>query len=203
MPFDGARTEEQPRADLGIGESVARQPRDLVFLGCEVVAGLDDALAHPLTSCAQLPAGALGERLDAHVAQHLVCEAQMPACVHAATLAAQPLAVEEMRAGQVDAAAAGAEAGDRLPVELLCFAAMAQERARARLHPERPVGVADVSALRERVQRGKRLAHGARTRSGLDQLRQRPWREADQLAVLENAPAARQRLLVSAQAVVQ
>src|SRR4051812_47839101 len=46
VPFDGARTDEQPRADLRVGEPVAGEPGDLLLLSGEVIAHLDGALAH-------------------------------------------------------------------------------------------------------------------------------------------------------------
>jgi len=38
---DGARTEEQPRGDLGVGQAVAGQPRDLGFLRGQLGAGVN------------------------------------------------------------------------------------------------------------------------------------------------------------------
>src|SRR4051812_30685648 len=62
VPFDRTRAEEQPGADLRVGEAVACQTGDLVLLRREVVARLDGALAHLLPRCQELAAGALGER---------------------------------------------------------------------------------------------------------------------------------------------
>ena len=59
------------------------------------------ALAHLLAGGQQLAAGALGERLRAHRGEHLVGRAQLLARVDAAVLAAQPLAVEQVGAGEV------------------------------------------------------------------------------------------------------
>ena len=77
----------------------------------------DGALAGGLAGGQQLAPGALGERLDAHRVQHVVGGAQLLARVDAAALAAQPLAVEQMAAGELDADAGTAEARDRLAVE--------------------------------------------------------------------------------------
>ena len=43
--LDRARADEQPGADLGVGQAVAGQPRDLCFLGGQLDAGLHGALA--------------------------------------------------------------------------------------------------------------------------------------------------------------
>ncbi len=61
---DGVLADEQPRADLGVREAVAGEPRDLGLLGGEVVPGLDGAFADTLAGGQQLALGALGERLD-------------------------------------------------------------------------------------------------------------------------------------------
>ena len=53
------------------------------------------------------------------VGEHLVRGAQLLAGVDAAVLAAQPLAVEQVRAGERDADAGAAEPLDRLAVEPL------------------------------------------------------------------------------------
>ena len=43
--LDGAAADEQPGADLGVGQPVAGEPRDLGLLDRQLVAGLDAALA--------------------------------------------------------------------------------------------------------------------------------------------------------------
>src|SRR6266516_7128105 len=59
--LDGTRADEQPRADLGVREAVAGEPRDLGLLGGELAAGLDAAFAGGLAGGAQLARGALGD----------------------------------------------------------------------------------------------------------------------------------------------
>ena len=117
VPLDRARAEEQLGADLRVREPVGRQPRDLRLLRRQLVERLDGALAHRLAGGQQLAAGALGERLHAHLGEHLVRGAQLLAGVDAAVLAAQPLAVEQVRAGERHADAGAAEPLDRLAVE--------------------------------------------------------------------------------------
>src|SRR6266550_5722692 len=69
--LDRARTDEQPGADLGVGESVAGEPRDLPLLSRELVVRFHRAFADSLARGPQLAAGSLGERLDAHRVQHV------------------------------------------------------------------------------------------------------------------------------------
>src|SRR5258707_109439 len=113
MPFDGARTDEEPRTDLGIGEAVTGEASDLGFLSGEAVAGLDDAFAHSLAGGDQLDARSLGERLHARRVQQLVGRTELGARIDSAVLAAQPFAVEQMRAGELRAKSRTAEAFNR------------------------------------------------------------------------------------------
>ena len=110
VPLHGARAEEQPRADLRVRQPVAGQPRDLPLLRGQLVARLDPALAHLLAGGQQLATGALGERLHPHLGEHPVRRPQLRARVDAPTLAAQPLAVEQVRAGVLAAHARAARA---------------------------------------------------------------------------------------------
>ena len=86
----------------GLVRPVGGQPGDLRLLGGEVVARLDSPPAHGLAGRGQLAAGALGERLRADAAERLVRPAELPARVDAPLLAPQPLAVEQLRARDVD-----------------------------------------------------------------------------------------------------
>ena len=90
----------------------------------------------------QLTAGALGEPLHAHRAVQLVGDAQLLAGVDSPVLAAQPFAVEQMGAGERHTDAGAAEPLDRLAVEAFGRLALAQQRSRARLDPQRPVRAA-------------------------------------------------------------
>src|SRR5262245_54219663 len=98
MPFDGAMAEEEARADLGVGEAVAREPCDLLLLRRERLALVDGARTRLLACRDELDAGAFCERLHADHRQEVVRRAQLDARLGAATLGPQPLAVEEMRA---------------------------------------------------------------------------------------------------------
>src|SRR5579859_6880327 len=64
VPLDGARRQEQLGGDLRVRQAVAGQPRDEGFLRRELVRGLGGACAYGLAGGVQLPAGALGERLQ-------------------------------------------------------------------------------------------------------------------------------------------
>src|SRR5918996_3597060 len=139
--FDRAGADEQPGADLGIGEALAGEACDLDLLGGEVLAGLDGALAGPLAGGQQLPIRPRRERLDAHVGKHPVGGAQLLTRVAAATLPPKPLPVLQMSAGQLHANAGSGQALDRLEVEALHPLALAQQRTRARLDAECPVGI--------------------------------------------------------------
>src|SRR4029450_5415757 len=117
-----------------------------------LLACLDGGFAGPLAGGEQLAGGALGERLHPHRREQLVSGAQLLTRVQPAALAAQPFAVDKMRAGELGADAGtagpphpfpeerrragepGADAGtaepvDRLTVEVLGRLALAQERA--------------------------------------------------------------------------
>ncbi len=85
--FDGARADEQPCADLWVGQAVAGKPGDLGLLGCELAAGFGGAFAGSLPGGQQLASGALGESLGAHRDEHLVGGAQLFAGLGAPVLA--------------------------------------------------------------------------------------------------------------------
>src|SRR6185503_8305680 len=119
VPLDGPGAEVEHRSDLRVGEPVTREPGDLVLLRSEVVASLVAALPHLLTRREQLASGALGERLHADRAQQVVCGSKLIARIDAAAFAAQPLAVEQVRPGQLGPERRATEPGDRLDVETL------------------------------------------------------------------------------------
>src|SRR3954468_15838488 len=97
MPFDGARAEEELRADLRVREAVARQPGDLLLLRRQGIARLGTPLADRLARGGQLSPGALGERLHADGREQLVGGAQLLPRIDAASGPPQPLPVEQMR----------------------------------------------------------------------------------------------------------
>ena len=84
-----------PLADLGVRQSVAGEPRDLSFLRDELIAGLDGA-----------------------------CADMLPGFPPAA-LTPQPLAVEEVGAGEMCAEACGPGMLDRLVIQVVGLGAVA------------------------------------------------------------------------------
>src|SRR6266700_4984424 len=119
VPFDRPWTEEQHGADLPVGTAVTGEPGDLFFLRRKLVARLAAALAQFLARCGQFATCPLGERLHSDRGEHVVGRSQLLARVDATPLAAQPLAVEQMRAGEFGAEACAPETFDRLAVELI------------------------------------------------------------------------------------
>src|SRR4051812_40978252 len=140
--LDRPRADEEPSADLVIGEAFAREPRDLQLLGGQILARLGRAPARPLARGQQLTRHALRERLDIHGREHLLCDAQVLAGLQPTALAAQPFAVLEVGAGELDSDPRAAEPLDRLAVQRVSDVALAHERSAARLKPEGPVGPA-------------------------------------------------------------
>ena len=113
------------------------------------------ALADFLARGQELAPGPLGERLHAHRRQHLVGGPQLPARFNAAALAAQPLAVEQVTAGELHADAGTAEAGDRLPVEAVGDVALAEQGADAGNDAQRPLAGRHTRALGQPLQCGR------------------------------------------------
>ena len=97
MPFDGARAQEELRADLRVRMSLGGEACDLQLLWSELVPRLVPAGPNGLSGRHQLSARAFGEAVGAEAAEQLVREAELLARVHAPALPAQPLAVEDGR----------------------------------------------------------------------------------------------------------
>src|SRR5262249_41555705 len=92
-------------------------PSDLGLLRGEDVACLLGAFAGSLACGQQLATGTLSECFGPEAAEHLVCGAQLMTCVHAATLASEPLAVEQTGPGELDANPGALQPLDRFAVE--------------------------------------------------------------------------------------
>ena len=199
---DGTRADEQPGADLRVGESVARKPRDLELLRGQLARGVDVALAGGLAGGVELARGPVGERLGAHPGEELVRGAQLRAAVEPAAAPPQPLAVEQVRASEVRARACAGQALDRLAMGRLGLLALQQQRARAGLDPEAPVGAAGRGRRMQPLERGRRALGVAGTNRGLDELDERQGVRPGRM-VLRCAPRGRQRRLVAAEPVVE
>src|SRR5258705_1838342 len=142
MPLDRARADEQLRADLGVGATLSGQARDLGLLRGELGKRRGAAPADLLTGGEQLAPGALGERVHADRAEHVVGDAELLARVHPAVLAAEPLAVQKMGPRQLVAQAGSAQTRDALAIERLGLRALGEQRLRARPDPQRPIRAA-------------------------------------------------------------
>src|SRR5262245_127745 len=101
MPLYGARAEEHPPGDLGVRRTVAGQPGDLPLLRGQLISPLQRPLAHLLACRQQLTPGPLAEALHADRREPVVGRAELLPGVDAALLTAQPLSVEQMRAGEL------------------------------------------------------------------------------------------------------
>ncbi len=121
--------------------------------------------------------------------------------VHPAVLAAQPLAVQQVSAGQFRAELSAAEPVDRLAVQALGGLALAHQRTGAGLDPEAEVGPARLGMAGQPVERLAGQVGIAAADRGLDQLGQRPHRRVSGRGVLAGRGGRGQRLLVPAQAV--
>src|SRR4051794_1371088 len=101
--LDRPRTDEQLRTDLRVRMPLGGQPGDLRLLRRQQVPRLRREPAHGLARGLEFAAGAFGERLGAHRDEQLVGGAELLARVRAPALAAQPLAVEQAGARELDA----------------------------------------------------------------------------------------------------
>src|SRR4051812_10496311 len=134
----GTGADEQLSADLGVGETFLGEPSDLRLLRREDAARLFGALSRGLSRGEKLATGTLREALGADLAEHLVGRSELLPSVHAPVLAAQPFAVQEAGAGEVDDATGARQPVDGLPIERLRGPSVPWPRARARPQVERP-----------------------------------------------------------------
>jgi hypothetical protein len=128
---------------------------------------------------------------------------QLLAGVRPPTFAAQPFAVEELCAGELDAYLGAAESLDRLAVQRFRGGTIAVQRTLARVDPERPVRAAGAR------HRGE-LLHGRRRRPGLcaarpslHELGERPLGWPELTRVRARFAGRRRGLPVPAEAVAQ
>jgi hypothetical protein len=138
------------------------------------VAGADRPLAHLLARRLKLLTRALGERLHPDRGQHLVGRAQLLARVDPAILAAQPLAIEKVRAGELRTEPGAPQPLDRLAVKIVGGRPGAEQRPAPRFDAERELSAAGLRRLSQSLERvfgepGLSCAHGR-----LDQFGQHP-----------------------------
>ena len=143
MPFDRADADEQFSADLGVAAPVAGEPGDVLLLRCELVLRVDLPLAELLAGGQQLPPCPFCERLGTHGREHLVRGSELLARVDPATLAAKPLAVDQMGAGELRTERCAGKPRDRLDVPVLRRLAVAEQCSAAGFDARRPVGAGD------------------------------------------------------------
>jgi hypothetical protein len=127
--LDSARTDEQLRADLLVRAPVAGQAGDLRLLRGEDVPVLLRAPGNLLAGSRELLARALGKGPRADSGERVMRVSELLARIDAPVLAAQPLPVQELGAGEVDDATAAPEPLDRLAVEGLRGGSITQQRA--------------------------------------------------------------------------
>src|SRR5580658_2269640 len=200
---DGGGADKQLRGDLRVGGAVAGQAGDQRFLRGQRIWRLGRLLPGVPAGRPQLDARPLGERRGADRVEDLIRAAELIAGVAPAPLAAQPLAVQEAGASQIHPQASAAEAVDRLAVVALGGVPVADQRPRAGLGTQRPVGPAGAGQAGEPLQRaGRALGYPAAHRR-LHQLDKSPVREPDRWGVLAGPLRRGQRLLIAAQAVAQ
>ena len=152
VPLDRARTEEQLGTDLRVGEPVAGEPGDLLLLRREILARLERTLAQLRTGGDQLALGALGERLHPDLGEHLLGGPQPLARLAGTTVAAQPLAEDQMCTGELNARIP-AQSVDRLVISGFGIVALAEQRPTARLDAEREAGAGGLRRRGEPIER--------------------------------------------------
>src|ERR1700733_13489919 len=97
MPFNGSGTHEELRSDLGVGQSVLSQQRDLSLLRGQIVARLGYSLSSSRTRRKQFPVSSLSKAPHSHDGEHFERDSQLAPRVHSPPLSAQPLSVEQVR----------------------------------------------------------------------------------------------------------
>ena len=136
MPLDRPRTDEKLGADLGVCLAVRGQVGDLRLLRGELVARLDRPSTRRLAGGEQLTTGALAEPRGADTSERSEGSVELLAGVDAAARATQPLAVEKLRAGELERAPAPSEPVERLAEKRVAVLAIAEQRRREGPDPE-------------------------------------------------------------------
>src|SRR3954447_193658 len=130
MPLDRTRADEELCADLGIRAALGGEACDLRLLRGELVTRVGRALAHRLARRHPLTARAFGESVHAgDIRPHPVCNPEMLTSFGAPALASQPLAVDQVGAGERRSYPRAAQTGDRLAIQRLRNVALAEQRA--------------------------------------------------------------------------
>jgi hypothetical protein len=166
------------------------------------LARVHGALAHCLACRLQLPASPFGQRHGPEPAEHIVGRPLVLACFHSPLLAAQPLAVHQEDASEMDRDAAVPDAVNRLRYrESAAGPALSNARDRAWM-PSAPFRPGCGCPLTELPQGRGSLVAGAALGSCLDELGQ-GLSEETQVLVVACPPGADQGGLIAAQIVTQ
>ena len=144
------------------------------FLRGEVPFGVRSSLSGSFAGGAQFALGLLCVSARAHGVEHVVGGAELDAGVAASSAAAQPLAVEQVRAGEVDGRTAALKLADRLQVRGLGLAGVIKQRLAAGADPERPRRRRCAGPVGQGGERGAGHLPLVAADGGLDQLRQHP-----------------------------
>src|ERR1700677_872377 len=107
---DGGGADEQLRGDLRVGGAFAGGAGDQGFLRGQGVGRLDGVLPGVPAGCPQLDTRPFGKRRGADRVKDLIRAAELIAGVAPALLAAQPLTVDQVSAGEIHPQAGTAEA---------------------------------------------------------------------------------------------
>src|SRR4051794_37743070 len=130
VPLDRARADEELCADLRVRAALGGEACDLGLLRGEPVTGVGRALAHRLAGRHQLTSRAFSESVYAgDLGPHFVRDPEMLTSFGASALASQPLAVDQVGAGERRTDPRAAQTRDRLAIQLLSNVALAEQRA--------------------------------------------------------------------------
>ena len=149
------------RAPISGFDSPSRaSSRDLPLLRGQIVARLDASACAPSRRSPAARCARARRTPPCRSPRTVVRGAQLLARVDAAVLAAQPLAVEQMRAGELGPQPGAAQPLDRFAIEVVCGLALAQQRAgsapRCRAPSRLPQGCVAPPAARAHRGRARR-----------------------------------------------
>src|ERR1700687_5737695 len=137
LVLDRLGADEEPAPDVLIRVPVARHGGDLVLLPRKLVIGLDYAPARTLAGREKLAARPLGEHPRTYAGKQLMRSSQVFARVEPPPLTAEPFAVQQSGACQLQDNTRPFEVPDRLTVQIVGDSPLGEQRPRASLKAER------------------------------------------------------------------
>ena len=170
MPLDGARTDEQLRADLCVRATVGSKARDECLLRRQLVERIGSSFADGLTRREQLVARPFGKRTHPHRREHLVRSAEVFAHVDASVLTPEPLPVQQVSTREIGANRCSCQPIDRLSIEVLGQRTIGEERFAPAFDAQCPVGTTGFGGLRELPARRGGSLGSATARCSFDEL---------------------------------